>query len=61
VNEDINSIIHELSNKLIIIEGKTKKISAICTQEEVIVEIEKLLKNVDLSITLLQKLKGQFS
>ena len=56
-DEEIRKTIHDLTNKLAILDGKLNKAHRICQQEDVIIELEKGIKNSKLSLELLGQLK----
>ena len=56
-NEELNKCIHDLANKIAVIDFKLKKTLKLCEQETVKIELEKANKNSDIVIELLNNLK----
>ena len=56
-NEELNKCIHDLANKIAVIDFKLKKSLKLCEQEIVKIELEKANKNSDIVIELLNNLK----
>lgn len=57
-NEKLRLYIHDLSNKLTLVDGKLKKARKLSCEDGVNVELDKAIKNNDLAIDLLLSLKS---
>ncbi len=55
--DEIKNCVHDLANKITLIEGKLDKARALSRQDEVNVELDKAIKNSALGLELLSRLK----
>ena len=56
--DEIKNCVHNLINKIVIVDSKLKKTRRLSTQEDVNVEIDKAIKNSDLALAILTELKA---
>lgn len=57
MSDEIRTYMHDLSNKLLILDAKVKKAHKLCQQEDVKVELEKAVANSILVLDIFIKLK----
>ena len=58
MSEKIRGLCHDLSNKLAIIDGKSRKLKKILSDnDQALIELEKLSKATDASLEILEMLK----
>ncbi len=56
--DEIKICVHNLINKIVIVDSKLKKTRRLSNQEDVNVEIDKAIKNSDLALAILTDLKA---